>query len=68
METAIVKGETAPIARELKIPPVSDDRDTIIQSCYELLCSSRPLAEVLDEAKRLRWTPIVRQPEPSSKV
>src|SRR5882672_4446934 len=53
METAIVKGETAPIARELKIPPVPDDRDTIIQSCYELLCSGRPLAEVLDEAKRL---------------
>ena len=53
METAIVKGETAPIAREVKIPPVPDDRDTIIQSCYELLCSSRPLAEVLDEAKRL---------------
>jgi hypothetical protein len=53
METAIVKGEIAPIARELKIPPVPDDRDTIIQSCYELLCSGRPLAEVLDEAKRL---------------
>ena len=53
MEAATVEDETALISRELKIPPVPDDRDAIIQSCYELLCSSRPLAEVLDEAKRL---------------
>src|SRR4051812_11527857 len=53
METATVKSETAPISRELKIPSAPDDRDAIIQSCYELLCSGRPLAEVLDEAKRL---------------
>src|SRR6266404_5822089 len=51
--TKMEADETAPIFRELKIPPSPDDRDTIIQSCYELLCSSRPLAEVLDEAKRL---------------
>ena len=53
METSPVLVETAPIYPELKNSPVPDDRERIIQFCYELLCSERPLLEVLDEVKRL---------------
>ena len=48
-----VRDETAPIYPELKNPSAPDDREAIIQSCYELLCSGRPLSEILGEVKRL---------------
>jgi hypothetical protein len=48
-----VRDETAPIYPELKNPSAPDDREAIIQWCYELLCSGRPLSEILDEVKRL---------------
>jgi hypothetical protein len=48
-----VRDETAPIYPELKNPSAPDDREAIIQLCYELLCSGRPLSEILGEVKRL---------------
>jgi hypothetical protein len=41
------------ISSELKPQSLDDDQDPIIQSCYELVCSGRPLSEILDEVKRL---------------
>ena len=52
METGAVWNETTPICTELKNSSLSDDRERAIQACYELLCSGRPLAEILDEVKR----------------
>ena len=51
METESLRAETPPILKEPF--PAAEDREKIIQACYELLCSERPLSEVLVEAKRL---------------
>jgi hypothetical protein len=51
METESLRAETPPILKEPF--PAAEDREKIIQACYELLCSERPLSEVLAEAKRL---------------
>jgi len=41
------------ISSELEPPSLDDDRNPIIQLCYELVCAGRPLSEILDEAKGL---------------
>ena len=38
---------------ELKEPSPLEERERIISICNELLCSGRPLAEVVEEIKRL---------------
>src|SRR5215831_1249405 len=42
----------------MKEPSPLDDRERIISICNELLCSGRPLSEVLAEIKRLSDKPI----------
>ena len=51
MKTESLRAETPPILKEPF--PAAEDREKIIQACYELLCSDRPFSEVLAEAKRL---------------
>ena len=41
METESLRAETPPILKEPF--PAAEDREKIIQACYELLCSERPL-------------------------
>src|SRR5438270_6195674 len=43
---------------ELKEPSPLEERERIISICNELLCSGRPLAEVVEEIKRLSDKPI----------
>src|SRR5438552_7860772 len=45
--------EIALIGQNKSLAPLNDDREYIIQSCYELLSSGLPLTAVLEEAKRL---------------
>jgi hypothetical protein len=45
--------ETAPRYAELKSLPFPEEREGVIDACYELLCSGRPLEEILTEVKRL---------------
>jgi hypothetical protein len=37
----------------LKESCAPDERERVIQACYELVCAGRPLSEILDEVKRL---------------
>ena len=53
VETAPGILETAPGILEPEGHYAPDDRERIIQSCYELVCAGRPLTEILGEAKRL---------------
>jgi hypothetical protein len=48
-----VRIETAPRYAELKSLPFAEEREGVIDACYELLCSGRPLEEILIEVKRL---------------
>ena len=48
-----VRVETAPRHAELKNLPFAEEREGVIDACYELLCSGRPLEEILIEVKRL---------------
>jgi hypothetical protein len=45
--------ETAPRYAELKNLRFAEEREGVIDACYELLCSGRPLEEILAEVKRL---------------
>ena len=45
--------ETVPRYAELKSLPFPEEREGVIEACYELLCSGRPLEEILTEVKRL---------------
>jgi hypothetical protein len=53
MELEPARVETAPGTLESQGHYAPDDRERIIQSCYELVCAGRPLTEILGEAKRL---------------
>lgn len=48
-----VRVETAPRYAELKNLRFAEEREGVIDACYELLCSGRPLEEILIEVKRL---------------
>jgi len=67
MDAKLSLDDTVDDRVELKKPSLLEDRERIISICNELLCSGQPLAEVLEEIKRLSDEPI-RDIEPVSKV
>src|ERR1700719_862982 len=51
MEGGSVPGETTQLLEQPRSLP--EDREAVIQACYELVCSGRSLSEILTEARRL---------------
>ena len=51
MEGGSVPGETTQLLEQPGSLP--EDREAVIQACYELVCSGRSLSEILTEARRL---------------
>src|SRR5690349_10344157 len=51
MEGGSVPDETSHSREQSR--SLSEDREAVIQVCYDLLCSGQPLSEILAAAKRL---------------